>query len=153
MSGGTDRRQGVRKDEDSAAAPALPGSDRDARPSGGSAEHQPSRPPQPGKLRLFFALAFAVTLAWRLGDAVLPASIPPLLVAVIALGAPLEVENQWGGTVLNSTLHFALYIPYPDVDYAPVVERLVTAGADASVVDPFPTGHAAIDAVLRLKRG
>ena len=72
---------------------------------------------------------------------------------LIAMGAPLEVENAWGGTVLNSTLHFALYIPYPDVDYAPIVERLVTAGADVSVVDPFPTGHAAIDGVLRLKRG
>jgi ankyrin repeat protein len=65
---------------------------------------------------------------------------------------PLEVENQWGGTVLNSTLHFALYIPVAGVDYAAVVERLLEAGADVSVVDPFPTGHAGVDAVLRAYR-
>jgi ankyrin repeat protein len=71
---------------------------------------------------------------------------------LLAMGAPLEVENQWGGTVLNSTLHFALYTPVPGVDYAPIVERLVKAGADVRVVDPFPTGNAAIDDVLRPHR-
>jgi ankyrin repeat protein len=71
---------------------------------------------------------------------------------LLAMGAPLEVENQWGGTVLNSTLHFALYIPVPGVDYAPIVERLVKAGADVSVVDPAATGNAAIDEVLRRHR-
>lgn len=68
---------------------------------------------------------------------------------LLAMGAPLEVENHWGGTVLTSTLHFAIYIPYPGVDYAPIVERLARAGADVSVVDPYPTGHEAIDTVLR----
>ena len=38
-------------------------------------------------------------------------------------GVPLEAENVWGGTVLNSTLHFALYIPVTGVDYVPVLER------------------------------
>ena len=71
---------------------------------------------------------------------------------LLALGAPLEIENQWGGTVLTSTLHFAIYIPLPGVDYASVVERLVKAGADVSVVDPFPTGDVAIDEVLRPHR-
>jgi ankyrin repeat protein len=68
---------------------------------------------------------------------------------LVALGAPLEVENQWGGTVLTSTLHFALYMPYPGVDYASIVARLVAAGANVGVVDPYPTGHARIDAILR----
>ena len=67
---------------------------------------------------------------------------------LIAVGAPLEVENQWGGTVLDSTLHFALYMPYPGVDYASIVAQLVTAGANVGVVDPYPTGRAGIDAVL-----
>ena len=71
---------------------------------------------------------------------------------LLALGAPLELENQWGGTVLTSTLHFAIYIPLPGVDYASVVDRLVKAGADVSVVDPFPTGDVAIDEVLRPHR-
>ena len=67
---------------------------------------------------------------------------------LVTLGAPLEVENQWGGTVLDSTLHFALHMPYPGVDYASIVAQLVTAGANVGVVDPYPTGHAGIDAVL-----
>jgi hypothetical protein len=59
-------------------------------------------------------------------------------------GVPLEVENAWQGTVLNSTLHFALYIPVNGVDYVPVLERLLEAGADVSVVD-YPTGKPALD--------
>ena len=62
-------------------------------------------------------------------------------------GVPLEVENAWGGTVLNSTLHFALYIPVEGVDYVPVLERLLLAGANVDVVD-YPTGKPPIDAVF-----
>ncbi len=62
--------------------------------------------------------------------------------------APLEAVNTWGGTVLNSTLHFALYMPVEGVDYPVIIETLLAAGADVSVVN-FPTGHAAIDDVLR----
>lgn len=62
-------------------------------------------------------------------------------------GVPLEFENKWEGTVLNSTLHFALYIPVKDVDYVPVLERLLLAGANVDVVD-YPTGKPAIDEVL-----
>ncbi len=65
-------------------------------------------------------------------------------------GAPLEVENVWGGTVLNSTLHFAFYDPARGVDYIPMIERLLEAGADVAVVNSyFPTGNARIDEVLR----
>ena len=70
---------------------------------------------------------------------------------LLARGAPLEVENTWGGTVLNSTLHFALNEPHRAADYAPVVAKLVAAGADVSVVD-YPTGNAAIDTALRRGR-
>jgi hypothetical protein len=62
-------------------------------------------------------------------------------------GVPLEVDNAWGGTVLNSTLHFALYIPVKGVDYIPVLERLLQAGANVDVVD-YPTGKPRIDALL-----
>lgn len=64
-------------------------------------------------------------------------------------GAPLEVTNVWGGTVLDSTVYFALNHPYPGVDYPAVLEILLDAGADPQAVDPRPTGNAAIDAVLR----
>ncbi|MEP6622234.1 MAG: ankyrin repeat domain-containing protein [bacterium] len=62
-------------------------------------------------------------------------------------GVPLEVTNVWQGTVLNSTLHFALYIPIKGVDYVPVIERLLQAGANVQVVD-YPTGNPPIDALL-----
>ena len=67
---------------------------------------------------------------------------------LLSLGVPLEARNTWGGTVLTSTLHFAFFIPYRGVDYVPIIERLVKAGADVGQVDPFPTGNAGIDAVL-----
>jgi hypothetical protein len=62
-------------------------------------------------------------------------------------GAPLEVENAWGGTVLNSTLHFVQFIPVKGVDYVAVVERLLRAGADAKAAD-YPTGKPAVDELL-----
>lgn len=64
-------------------------------------------------------------------------------------GAPFEVENIWGGTVLNSTLHFAFNDPATGVDYIPIIETLLEAGADVTVVNSFfPTGNARIDDVL-----
>ncbi|HTE46734.1 MAG TPA: ankyrin repeat domain-containing protein [Gemmatimonadaceae bacterium] len=75
------------------------------------------------------------------------ASANGMMVAVDELlrrSVPLEAENKWGGTLLNSTLHFALYIPVDGVDYVPVLERLLQAGANVHVVD-YPTGNARID--------
>jgi ankyrin repeat protein len=67
---------------------------------------------------------------------------------LLARRVPLEAENRWGGTVLTSTLHFALYLPVSGVDYVPIVRMLVDAGADVRAVDPFPTGDARIDEAL-----
>jgi hypothetical protein len=63
-------------------------------------------------------------------------------------GVPLEVTNQWGGTVLDSTVYFAVRAPRPGVDYLPVLEGLIARGADVNAVNPLPTGDAAIDALL-----
>jgi ankyrin repeat protein len=64
-------------------------------------------------------------------------------------GAPLEVKNVWGGTVLNSTLHFVFESPAKGVDYIPVLNALLAAGADVSVVNRyFPTGRRDVDDVL-----
>jgi ankyrin repeat protein len=68
---------------------------------------------------------------------------------LLAEGVPLEVENTWGGTVLNSTAHFALYIPVAGVDYAAVFKLLIDAGADVSVLAGNPAGNKAIDDVRR----
>lgn len=63
-------------------------------------------------------------------------------------GAPLEVKNTWGGTVLDSTVYFALNQPVAGADYPHMIEALIAAGADIRAVTPFPTGNATIDAVL-----
>jgi len=59
--------------------------------------------------------------------------------------APLEVKNGFGGTVLDQALWSAVH--NRDVDYVPIVEALLAAGA---VVDPsWSTGIDAIDILLR----
>jgi ankyrin repeat protein len=69
-------------------------------------------------------------------------------------GAPLEVENAWGGTVLDSTVYFAVNQPVdksqssPENDYLAVIETLIAAGADVRAVTPFPTGNDRIDELL-----
>jgi hypothetical protein len=66
---------------------------------------------------------------------------------LLELGASLELENQWGGTVLGSTAHFAIYIPMAGVDYVAVMERLIAAGADVNAA--YPSGGEAVDELLR----
>jgi hypothetical protein len=61
--------------------------DSEAPPPAGERDRTP--PPQPGKLRLLFALAFGTVLAMRLADRFLPAGFPPAMLYVIAVGAPL----------------------------------------------------------------
>jgi len=67
---------------------------------------------------------------------------------LIRRGAALEAVNQWGGTVLDSTVYFAVRAPKRGVDYMPVLERLIARGADVHAVGPLPTGDAAIDTLL-----
>ena len=68
--------------------------------------------------------------------------------------APLEVENKWGGTVLDSTVYIAVNQPVselsasPNDKYVEVIDALIAAGADVRVVTPYPTGNARIDALL-----
>jgi hypothetical protein len=52
---------------------------------------------------------------------------------LLARGAPLEALNEYGGTVLDSTLWFASNAPVPGVDYARVIRRLADAGARTDV--------------------
>lgn len=61
--------------------------------------------------------------------------------------APLEARNVYGGTVLDQAVWSALHDEL-GVDYLPVIEALLAAGADASVVT-LPTGHGRIDDLLR----
>lgn len=63
-------------------------------------------------------------------------------------GAPLEVENAWGGTVLDSTVYFACRQPIKGANYPAVIETLIAAGADMRAVTPYPTGNDRIDELL-----
>jgi Ankyrin repeats (3 copies) len=66
---------------------------------------------------------------------------------LLALGAPLEVMNQWKGTVLDSTIHFAIHMPVKGVDYPAMLETLIAAGANVNAA--YPSGDERIDALLR----
>lgn len=74
---------------------------------------------------------------------------------LLSHGAPLEVKNRWGGTVLDSTLWFAMHPPtgHPhgvaDVGYVAILEMLITAGADLGALERGLTGLSAIDELLR----
>lgn len=64
-------------------------------------------------------------------------------------GASLEARNDYGGTVLGGILWCVRNEPARGRDFAALVEMLIAAGADLGAVHGGPTGHAAVDAVLR----
>jgi ankyrin repeat protein len=68
--------------------------------------------------------------------------------------APLEARNNFGGTVLGSTIWASTHVEgvfraggFTPVDYIPIVERLLAAGSRVDAVG-FPSGNAAIDGIL-----
>lgn len=72
---------------------------------------------------------------------------------LIARGAPLEVENVWGGTVLDSTAYFAEFAPIKGVDYPAMLQLLVDAGANIKVLDEYPAdGKVVPEFLARLRR-
>jgi len=68
--------------------------------------------------------------------------------ALLTRGAPLEVPNVWGGTVLDSTVYFAMHQPMAGANYPRIIERLLAAGANVAAVDPSGTGIQEVDQVL-----
>ena len=72
-----------------------------------------------------------------------------LTTRLLDMGAPLEVRNHWGGTVLGSTGHFASYMPRSGADYLSVMELLIARGADPSVLWSFPAGNPVMDELRR----
>ncbi len=68
--------------------------------------------------------------------------------------APLEARNNYGGTVLGSTIWASMHVEgifraggFAPVDYIPIIERLLVAGARVGAAG-FPSGSPAIDQVL-----
>jgi hypothetical protein len=76
------------------------------------------------------------------------AGLPEIVDMLIERKVPLEVRNMWGGTVLDSTIWFAINNPTPGADYGDIVARLLEAGADATEVYPPTTGIGVIDELL-----
>jgi hypothetical protein len=68
---------------------------------------------------------------------------------LIARGAPLEKKNEYGGTVLDSTLWFAYNVRAEELarnDYPAVIDTLIAAGAKT---DLYPEMQKFIDGVYR----
>ena len=68
---------------------------------------------------------------------------------LIARGAPLEMRNAYGGTVLDSTLWFAYHVSpaeFASRDYPAVIDALIAAGAKT---DLYPEMEQYIDKVYR----
>jgi Ankyrin repeats (3 copies) len=65
---------------------------------------------------------------------------------LLARGAPLEVKNVYGGTVLGQTLWSAAHAADPDA-YVAIVEALLAAGA--KVLDRHPPINQRMDALLQ----
>jgi ankyrin repeat protein len=61
--------------------------------------------------------------------------------------APLEVLNVYGGTVLGQAT-WSVMNGDPGVDYVPVIEMLLDAGAKVEAAD-YPTGNERVDKVLQ----
>ncbi len=76
----------------------------------------------------------------------------PLIAQLLAKGAPLEVTNYYGGTVLDTVVWAAANGRSPAPNALDTIQQLIAAGADVTAVEPYPSGHAAIDAVLRNHR-
>jgi ankyrin repeat protein len=62
-------------------------------------------------------------------------------------GAPLEAKNEYGGTVLGQATWCVMNFD-DRVDYVPIVETLLDAGAKVEEAD-YPTGNERVDDVLR----
>ncbi len=62
---------------------------------------------------------------------------------LIQRGAPMELKNRFGGTVLDQALYSALNEPRPD--HPRIIEALLAAGADVEAVG----GLEAVREVLR----
>lgn len=67
---------------------------------------------------------------------------------ILDRGPSLELRNEFGGTAMGTTLHFAINSPTPGVDYPAVIDRLLNAGLEFEG-SRKGTGLDDVDAVLR----
>lgn len=67
---------------------------------------------------------------------------------LIAQGAPLDAKNNYGGTVIDSTVWGYANSDGNDRHCREILEVLVAAGADPMTVSPFPSGHESADQII-----
>jgi ankyrin repeat protein len=79
---------------------------------------------------------------------------PDVVEVLLHRNAPLEARNNYGGTVLGSTIWALTHAEgifrtggFMLVDYVPIIERLLAAGARVDAVG-FPSGNPAVDEIL-----
>jgi hypothetical protein len=63
--------------------------------------------------------------------------------------ASTEIINDYGGTPLDTLCWFTTNIPNSEVDYVKMARLLLVAGARASAVSPFPSGHKELDEAIQ----
>lgn len=68
---------------------------------------------------------------------------------LIQSGAPLEIPNAYGGTVLGSAVWAAVHESKPD--HLSIIQSLLEAGAKVDGVD-YPSGSDQVDALLHRNR-
>ena len=67
---------------------------------------------------------------------------------ILDRGPSLELRNEFGGTAMGTTLHFAINSPNPGADYPAVIDMLLDAGLEFEGTRKG-TGLDDVDAVLR----
>ena len=67
---------------------------------------------------------------------------------ILDRGPALELRNEFGGTAMGTTLHFAINSPNPGADYPAVIDMLLEAGLEFEGTRKG-TGLDDVDAVLR----
>lgn len=70
------------------------------------------------------------------------------MAVILDRGPSLELRNEFGGTAMGTTLHFAINSPNPGADYPAVIDRLLNAGLKFEGTRKG-TGQEDVDAVLR----
>ena len=68
---------------------------------------------------------------------------------LVQKGAPLELENNYGGTVIDSLVWGCVHSNGNRGQLSAVLKLLVDAGADPSKISPWPTGDDEIDLIVR----
>ncbi len=72
-----------------------------------------------------------------------------LVAWLLTKGAPVDAKNNYGGTVLDSTVWGYANSNGDDRNCVAIIDALIEAGATTDEVTPFPSGHPASDEAIK----